>query len=373
MQQRLRDLGQFLALNSEAAQEKLDGAERRIRDLEAELASSQTEHTERLATLEERLALYVKAAATDPAAPAGSQRAAPSPAQQQRQLEQHQQKQRQLEQQLQEVRAEKEQLARERDQERRRSNAAVLAEAAPAAAAVASGGAPVKRSRDEIVAERRAAAEKEKTDKLAALQAEIDRTMAHFKARSLDEGRRLAELHVPKGKHPVTAKDLVVERYHGGLRDILLNSDAKIGICPIEKVASSELKKLLLRMLGDPKWRDEPWFKGGIHKIKFEKKLEGISHIIDSPTWTKAVFLRHPFDRLVSCYKDKFGRDNKLYSVQLTGNKSTHLLKFHEFLEIITAPGCVLMETREKKEEPRAIECCSCAVAARVPPLSQTI
>ena len=33
-QQKLSDLGQFLAMNSEAAQEKLDGAERRIRDLE---------------------------------------------------------------------------------------------------------------------------------------------------------------------------------------------------------------------------------------------------------------------------------------------------------------------------------------------------
>ena len=92
-------------------------------------------------------------------------------------------------------------------------------------------------------------------------------------------------------------------------------------------------------MLADPKWRDEPWFKGGIHKIKFVPKVPEIEEIVNSPRWTKAIFLRHPFDRLVSCYKDKFGRDNKLYSVRMTGNRDTHILTFEEFLRMIAAPG----------------------------------
>jgi hypothetical protein len=60
---------------------------------------------------------------------------------------------------------------------------------------------------------------------------------------------------------------------------------------------------------------------------------------MNQPEWTKAVFLRHPFERLVSCYKDKFGRENRLYSVKMSGNKSTHILSFEEFVRLIAVPG----------------------------------
>jgi hypothetical protein len=59
---------------------------------------------------------------------------------------------------------------------------------------------------------------------------------------------------------------------------------------------------------------------------------------MNRPEWTKAVFLRHPFERLVSCYKDKFRRKNRYYSVKMTGNMSTHILSFAEFVHLITAP-----------------------------------
>lgn len=57
--------------------------------------------------------------------------------------------------------------------------------------------------------------------------------------------------------------------------------------------------------------------------------------------WTKIIYLRHPFERLVSCYKDKFGRDNKLYSVKMTGNKSTEILSFETFVNLISEKGSI--------------------------------
>ena len=134
-----------------------------------------------------------------------------------------------------------------------------------------------KRTREEIQAERKAANERAKTVQLAALQAEVDGTIARFDARDgADLSKRLELLHVPRKSEAVTGRDMIVPRFHGGLRDIMLDKKSQVAICPIEKVASSELKKLLLRMLGDAKWRDEPWFKGGIHKIKFVKEISDV-------------------------------------------------------------------------------------------------
>ena len=57
-------------------------------------------------------------------------------------------------------------------------------------------------------------------------------------------------------------------------------------ICMIEKVASSELKKLIYRMQGDDDWRREPWFKPGLKNIRKDyPKLA--STIMNDPSWTK--------------------------------------------------------------------------------------
>lgn len=73
--------------------------------------------------------------------------------------------------------------------------------------------------------------------------------------------------------------------------------------------------------------------------MEFEKDAKVVGEIINRPDWTKAVFLRHPFERLVSCYKDKFGRGSRSYSVKVTGNMSTHILSFEEFVRLIAVPG----------------------------------
>lgn len=171
------------------------------------------------------------------------------------------------------------------------------------------------------------------------LRAEVESDIERQGKRGYDFSRRLKDLYVPDKKISVTADDLYsAPRQYGGLRDLYVDKKAKLVVCTIEKVASSELKKLLHRMSGDPKWRDEPWFKGGLPKLKFEKPPPRGEEIMNSATWTKIIFLRHPYERLVSCFKDKFGRDNRLYSVKMTGNRSTHMLSFKEFVELISAP-----------------------------------
>lgn len=126
-----------------------------------------------------------------------------------------------------------------------------------------------KASREERAAYNKEVAGLKEAAELAVLQAEVDADVAAFKARGVDWSKRLSQLHVPQDPpSPVSSADAFgAPKYWGGLRDLLLDKPSKLGICPIEKVASSELKKLMLRMMGDPKWRDEPWFKGGIHKV----------------------------------------------------------------------------------------------------------
>ncbi len=195
-------------------------------------------------------------------------------------------------------------------------------------------------TREAMRARKMKAEKARKEAEVAALKAEVASDLARQERRGYDFNRRLRTLHVPTKTIAVSASDLYSSpRFTSGLREMFAEKSAKLVVCTIEKVASSELKKLLHRMNGDPKWREEPWFKGGIPKLKFEKSVAVGAEMMNSPQWAKLVFLRHPYERLVSCYKDKFGRDNRLYSVKMTGNRSTHMLTFPEFVDLITAPG----------------------------------
>lgn len=45
------------------------------------------------------------------------------------------------------------------------------------------------------------------------------------------------------------------------LSHAIIDEQHKLLVCAIPKVASSEFKKLFLRLQGDPDWRAEPWWK----------------------------------------------------------------------------------------------------------------
>jgi len=321
LRQRLSDLGQFLTQNSAATAEALETAEKHAAQLETELQRASKEHTDRLLLLEQRLAAYVKAAATTPSgvALAASSKYQSSPPV---------------------VTPPSIPKATPEPKGRPKTPPVVTPPSTPKST-------PEPKGRPKTREEMRAMKKKEqdaiKQAAVDKLQVEVDADVFSFDARGgADLGKRLQLLHVPPGPSiPVANLDAFrpPAKFHSALSDMYLDSKAQIAICTIEKVASSELKKLLFRMQGDAKWRDEPWFKGGLEKIKFLKSVTKVDTLMNDPQWSKMVFLRHPFDRLVSCYKDKFGRDNRLYSVKMSGNKTTHILSFEEFLRIIAAPG----------------------------------
>ena len=95
--------------------------------------------------------------------------------------------------------------------------------------------------------------------------------------------------------------DAVDFRY---LSHAVVDEDRKLLVCAIPKVASSEWKKLFLRMQGDPDWRAEPWWKmrnlTTLYKVGRRRAME----ILVDPTWSKGVFFRDPLKRLLSCYLD---------------------------------------------------------------------
>ena len=85
-------------------------------------------------------------------------------------------------------------------------------------------------------------------------------------------------------------------------------------------MASSEWKKLFLRLQDDGDWRAEPWWKMRNLTTLYKVGMRRATEILTDPTWTKGVLFRDPFQRLLSCYHDKFtnGTDRSLkYSVKV--------------------------------------------------------
>jgi|MDSY01.1.fsa_nt_gb hypothetical protein len=171
---------------------------------------------------------------------------------------------------------------------------------------------------------------------LAALEREAGADKALQARRGgFDFNRRLRNFYLPPASVAVTSADARATT----LRNMYVDRASQLVMCLVEKVASSELKKLLYRMLGDALWRDDPWFKTGLPQLLHEKNEAAVHAIINSPAWTKAVFLRHPYSRLISAYRDKFGRGDTSYSIRMTGNRSAQVLPFEQFVDFVTAPG----------------------------------
>ena len=185
---------------------------------QAQLASSQREHADRLGRLESRLATYVQSQATG-----GGVRPAPA-------------------------------VAPERQRAPPQAPAPKVAppqaapmpvpapstKAAPPAAAPKPlpPSPPRAETREEKVARRKAEEEAKKAVDLAKLQAEVDATVAAAERRGIDHSVRLRTLHVPTdARIPVSSADAYgAPKHWGGLRDILLDNRAKLAVCPIEKV-----------------------------------------------------------------------------------------------------------------------------------------
>ncbi|KFE35423.1 sulfotransferase family 2 domain-containing protein [Thioclava atlantica] len=94
---------------------------------------------------------------------------------------------------------------------------------------------------------------------------------------------------------------------------------ARIVFCPIAKVANTSVKDWALRLCGEG--RANPgmshyWLDSGQNKMQGRHWAFALrDRIARDPGWASVALLRDPFDRLVSCYCDKFGRNRAQDSV----------------------------------------------------------
>ncbi|XP_077863944.1 carbohydrate sulfotransferase 9-like [Saccoglossus kowalevskii] len=95
--------------------------------------------------------------------------------------------------------------------------------------------------------------------------------------------------------------------------EMYVDDEYKLVYCPVPKVATSNWRRVLMVMGGcynsTAEIKDITW---GIYTKKFKQlgsfDLEG--RVRRLQTYTKVIFVRHPFERLLSAYRDKIERKN---------------------------------------------------------------
>lgn len=116
---------------------------------------------------------------------------------------------------------------------------------------------------------------------------------------------------------------------------------AKLIFCGVPKVGISEWIKFFRYVHGAGDYLSLPHYKEDrsdfIATSLPRYKLEAL---FKDPTWTKAVFLRNPYDRLLSAYSDKIVRHGYTQSVFKIGDKEAPknerpILNFSDFVDLI--------------------------------------
>jgi len=158
------------------------------------------------------------------------------------------------------------------------------------------------------------------------------------------------------GRHGGEQQPLLVRKedvvYSHEYRTPIVIEEYKLIFFAIPKVACTAWKLLFHRMIGQGEWlvtrqRDVDGRKGGYHlhdpsknKLRHlsDYNLTRASQIMQDPTWTKAVFVRNPHERLLSAYLDKGPRVN----FTVIQNKCCPLKKKkgHEKMNVETT-GCM--------------------------------
>lgn len=127
------------------------------------------------------------------------------------------------------------------------------------------------------------------------------------------------------------------------LQHIHVNHRYKLLYCPIPKVACTSLKTLMVQSI-EPTVRQSRW---KVHSTPWMHKI-GIDELVMYPRdevnrmlseYTKVMFVRHPFERLISAYRDKFENYTKpsffhqqANKIRMTlGDNSSGALSLHQF------------------------------------------
>ncbi|XP_042879037.1 carbohydrate sulfotransferase 13-like [Penaeus japonicus] len=145
-------------------------------------------------------------------------------------------------------------------------------------------------------------------------------------------------------------------------------------VCAPPKTGCSSLKHHLLRLAGAP---DETDVHSDIARAAISVRYvlnDSFKEVLDSPSTTRVMVVRHPLERLVSGYRDKF-RDGAPVTIDIWSNfltdyrshrgldTSNMTLTFHQYLEMIA----FLMLTRGRNTidghfRPAALVCSPCSV-----------
>lgn len=117
---------------------------------------------------------------------------------------------------------------------------------------------------------------------------------------------------------------------------VLVSRQYRLVLFTIPKVGSSDLIRLMVRIEGAQDWRGDPHYRPDRPFLR-KLGLESARDILNDPSWTKAVVLRDPAERLLSAYLNKFVY-TKSYAADLFRPNGRHM-KFAEFLSWVLSPN----------------------------------
>ncbi|XP_050692118.1 uncharacterized protein LOC126983463 [Eriocheir sinensis] len=104
------------------------------------------------------------------------------------------------------------------------------------------------------------------------------------------------------------------------VRDIIYDRMNQLTFCPVYKAASTSLTITLLQLAGHwtPRTQTQP-----VQKLvkMFYPKLSGLAAPSITANTTHFMVVRHPLERLLSCYRDKFQLASKDYYYHIIGEK----------------------------------------------------
>lgn len=134
--------------------------------------------------------------------------------------------------------------------------------------------------------------------------------------------------HSSKSEHVIKAKPpspfpkkfipKIFQRGHWDVAPIVVE-EYKLLFFTQGKVACTEFKKILRRMMGLKDWRvhkepnipHNPQYNG--LKYLYHYPLPTAMHMLTDPNWTRAIFVRDPKERLLSAYLDKAAKKKGAY------------------------------------------------------------
>jgi len=106
----------------------------------------------------------------------------------------------------------------------------------------------------------------------------------------------------------------------------VVNEEYKVVFFMIAKDASSEWKRMFVRMTGSPNWCAHWIHKPEVNGLKHlnEYPIDQAQEMMTSPDWTRALFVRNPKDRVLSAFLDKVlkhGKDFKNHECRRYGKQ----------------------------------------------------